>query len=507
MPGGPNRNLTSKRRGPFVWLCGLGSLYAAALLAYSQTLAFTWDESFHLLAAQLIVAGRRPYLDFCFPQAPLNVYWNAAWMRLLGHGWRVPHFFAALATIAAVLLMAAFAFFRLPVRRWRFAAAVTVGLAIGLNAQVFIFGSLGQSYGFCLFALAVALHFAVRAVDRSGVMFSGGAGFFAGAAAAASLLSVAAVPTLLVWSLVYNRAGSRWRKSLAFCVSASVPFAPVIRLFFLGPRQTWFNLVQYHVLFRRLYWPDTTRHDLDVLTSWIDSGQALVLGLLAVCGLLYATRGSRLPRRARGELSLCAWLSGALGVEAALAHPTFARYFLLAAPFAAVLAAIGLYAIVSRWFGPARPRWPVVLVLALYGIGFGRALHEWSQGADWSAYERLARKVDEVTPPGAPLFANEPIYFLTRRIPPPGLEFYYSHKLDLPPQERTLFHVLTNGEIKSQVMAGAFATAYSCDDDQIEDYGMRRVYKNSVELEDCVIFWSDGSRGSGPGRWGRQGGH
>ena len=76
-------------------------MYAAAFLIYATTRAFTWDESYHLLAAQLIGAGKTPYLDFCFPQTPLNAYWNAAWMRLLGQSWRVPHILAALLTVGA----------------------------------------------------------------------------------------------------------------------------------------------------------------------------------------------------------------------------------------------------------------------------------------------------------------------------------------------------------------------------------------------------------------------
>src|SRR5579872_7438397 len=61
---------------------------AAGLLWYAQTLAFTEDEGFHLLAAQLVKGGMRPYLDFFFPQTPLNAYWNAWLMRLLGESWR-----------------------------------------------------------------------------------------------------------------------------------------------------------------------------------------------------------------------------------------------------------------------------------------------------------------------------------------------------------------------------------------------------------------------------------
>jgi hypothetical protein len=45
-----------------------------ALLAYSQAVAYFGNESFHLLAAQLINAGKRPYLDFFYQHPPLFIY-------------------------------------------------------------------------------------------------------------------------------------------------------------------------------------------------------------------------------------------------------------------------------------------------------------------------------------------------------------------------------------------------------------------------------------------------
>src|SRR5260370_40235584 len=73
----------------------------ALLLWYSQTRAFSWDESYHLLAAQLVAHGKRPYLDFCFPQPPLNTYWNAMWMRIVRESWHAIHAVAALMVLAA----------------------------------------------------------------------------------------------------------------------------------------------------------------------------------------------------------------------------------------------------------------------------------------------------------------------------------------------------------------------------------------------------------------------
>jgi hypothetical protein len=489
MDSGPFASSGPDRRAGFGWLSIVLALYAAVFLLYAEKWAFTWDESYHLLAAQLMGAGKRPYLDFCFPQTPLNAYWNAGWMRLLGENWRVPHAFAALFTIGAVMLTARFTFLRFPIPSWRAAATLSAALLTGLNAMVFIYGPLAQAYGICLFALVMAFRIAVGSVDRSGPLGPAAVGVLAGIAAASSLLSAAAAPVFLIWMLFYNRAGLRWIKLAAFSAGAAIPFAPVIWLAWQGPRQAWFNLVQYHTVFRKLYWPETTRHDIEILTSWIDSGQALLIGLLAVAGLLYIARHSQWPAAMKAEFYLCAWLAAVLALEVGVAHPTFARYFLLAVPFLAILAAVGLYAIASRLFKPDQPRWPALLVALFLVLGLAKSLYDRRDIGDWSSYERLAKKIDEVTPRNAPLFADEPIYFLTRRAPLPGLELSYSHKVDLGPAENALLHIVTSAELKRLVHSGIFATAYSCDDDEISDYGLPNLYKQRVDMEDCSIFW------------------
>jgi len=121
-------------------------------------------------------------------------------------------------------------------------------------------------------------------------------------------------------------------------------------------------------------------------------------------------------------------------------------------------------------------------------LGLGKSLYE-RRDLHWSPYERLASKVDQVTPRHALLFANEPIYFLTQRTPPPGFELYYTHKVELPPAEAALLHIISEAEVKRQVQSGMFATAYSCDDDEIDDFGLKKLYQQHVDMEDCSIFW------------------
>ena len=95
----------------------------------------------------------------------------------------------------------------------------------------------------------------------------------------------------------------------------------------LSPRATWFNLVQYHVYYRRLYWPDTYGHDFEVLTSWLDSGPALVLGMLAVGGWLYVVRHSDWPRPIKGEFRLCGWLTLGIASEVGSLIPRSSSIF------------------------------------------------------------------------------------------------------------------------------------------------------------------------------------
>ncbi len=229
--------MIGRTQKPFLWLSGAVSLLAAGLLAYSQTVySFAWDEGFHLLAAQLIKSGKRPYLDFCFPQTPLNAYWNAFWMRVFGDTWRTAHALAALATAGAILLTASFLLERFPLPGWRLAAALTAALTIGLNQYVFYFGTIGQAYGLCLLLIVAAFRLAILAVDRKGLLMPALAGLLAGAAASSSLLTATVGPILLLWILVHYRAGLRMAKLAAFLAGSAIAFQPLLWLFVKSPQ-------------------------------------------------------------------------------------------------------------------------------------------------------------------------------------------------------------------------------------------------------------------------------
>lgn len=462
----------------------------AGLVVYAETLAFVWDEGFHLVAAQLINLGKKPYIDFCFPQTLLNTYFNAAVLRAFGNSWRVPHIFDALFVAGAVFLTGEFVWRRYPIRSWRLAAAVLAICFLGLNVVVFQFGVVAQAYGMGMFLVVAAFRFAVHAIEVRSSWPALFAGLCAGAAAGSTLLTAAVLPVLLVWMLIENRAGSRSAKAIVFVPASIIPFIPEILLFVQAPRQTFFNVVQYQALFRRVNWGDANSHDVDVLTDWLASAQPLLMALLAIGAVAFIRKRSGWTRQERVPFYLAAWLSLVLGVYIAAAHPTFGRYFVFVIPFVSMLASIGFYAAASRLFSPDRFGWPLAILVALIALTLGKALFADRDATNWYDYEKIAAKVNEVTPQGGQILADELVYFILKRTPPPGFEFSYSHKLNLPRDQEALYHVVSEKEIGKMIRAGAFYTVQSCKDDFMNEMHLDQLFPYQKDVtEDCTVFW------------------
>jgi hypothetical protein len=157
-------------------------------------------------------------------------------------------------------------------------------------------------------------------------------------------------------------------------------------------------------------------------------------------------------------------------------------------PFVSVLAVVGLYDISSRLFG-SRTRWPAALFMTIVALALGRALFDDRDSTTWHDYQKIADKVAAVTPAGARLYADELVYFLLHRTPPSGMEFSYSHKLELPAAQEKLYHLISERELAEQVKAGQFATVQSCNDDTMEKLGLDQLFPHKADISDCTVYW------------------
>ncbi len=478
-------------RQPWVLLSAVLLLLNAGLFVYSETMAFVWDEGFHLVAAQLIAWGKTPYIDFAFPQTLLNAYFNAGVLRMVSHSWQAVHAFDALFIAGTVWLAATYIMRRFPDERWRLTCAITAACLVGFNTVVIAFGPVAQAYGSGMFLAFAAFRVAVKSVDRTTVWLTFCAALLAGAAAGSTLLAAPVPPVLLIWILVENRAGSRSAKFVAFSLGAIIPFAPEIWLLLRAPKQTFFNVVQYQALFRRVNWGDVGSHDFDVFTDWTVSAETLLLGLLGLIGIFFIAKRSDWSRTLRGEFYLAGWIALALGVYIGTAHPTFGRYFISMIPFMAVVASAGFYYTASRLVSPDRPRWPAAILVFILAASATKYVFDDRDSTNWHDYAKIAAKIKEVTPNGGEYMADEMVYFLLRQTPPPGMEFSYSHKLQLSSREEARYHIVSLNELKQQVSKGRFATLETCKDEVVDDFELNKYFPNKEEFEDCTVFWRD----------------
>ena len=428
--------------------------------------------------------GKRPYADFLFAQAPLNVYWNALIVKLFGNSWRPAHAAAAIETLGAVILLAGYFLRRFPSVEWRVRLAITAAALLGLNVVVFQFGTIAQPYALCLLAMVAAFRLALAAADRGSFWLTVLAGVASGAAAASTLLSAPLGPILLIWLAVRARAGRRIAAGGALVAGELVGVGPLLVDFALWPRQVTFDVIGYHVFYRQVDWEGWWSHDLILFTSWLDSVQVFLLLGLATAGLLFVRR-SGWDFAVRSEFYLCAWLAAALSVFVATAHPTFRQYFLVAVPFVAVLATAGCYVVVRQSPKP----WLFAVVLVFVAAGLGRSLYDESDNMVWKDLNELVKTVDSVTPKGASLGADENVYFLAGRTPPAGLEWTSGHKIDMPMDRARPLHVMPQKELDRQVKRGDFSTYETCYDSEVERLGLEKIYAQKKEIDDCYVFW------------------
>lgn len=483
----PSPVTPSPHRGSLLWFLVASAALFAGLVAYSQTYAFAWDEGFHLLAAQLIKNGHRPYLDFAFAQTPLNAYFNAFVLRLLGESWRQIQFIDALLTTAAVMLAAGF--LRSRFEGWGTPTLIAVLYFVGANLETVKNGTIGQAYALGLLLIVASFRLAVSSLEHDRPLPAALAGLLAGAAAGSTLLTAPAAPVLLLWSFLLSPSGKKFSRALLFLAGAVVSWIPLIALFAQSPARFIFDVFRYHIFFRRSDWPGATQHDLEIFASWIDNPQVILLVSLAVAGLWFVAKKSGWDRLRRQQFYLCGYLAAALALHVSTAHPTFPMYYIFTSPFLGILAAVGLFS-VSTQMGIRRALWPTLAVGLLTCLGLAKSIYEESDKDTWPKMEAVARQVDAVTPAGAALYADEPTYFVTRRTPPPGNEYISSHKLRLPPGLSELVHITPQPEFDGRIAAGTYDTLETCDDeDWIKNRKLEEIYGQKKQVGDCWIFW------------------
>ncbi len=368
------------------------------LVAWSVTHAYVGDESFHLLAAKLIAAGRKPYVDFFYQHPPLFAYIMAAILRIAGVSWRTVHVFSALCTIGCILFAIAFGrrIYADTKERWWNAALVTA--LIGANAYVLMFATTGFPFGFCLLCVTASLYWS-QSHTSVGLFLCG---LLAAAAAAASLLVAPIIPVLLIWIWLRERTRFLW-----LMLGVSAGFLPLFAFLLAAPAQTIRDVIGFHLIDRPSFgW----RFNLGEVARWLLPTQGSILTVVAVASL-----------RARKEsaIRLCALIALVLGVVLLVIKTTASFYFVVLTPFLSILAASWLTDAMARNREGGDLLSGAIIVLYLIGlmvIGRFRGIE-----APYREVRQLARAIEACAPSGN-FYANQATYFEAPTLPPAHME-------------------------------------------------------------------------------------
>jgi hypothetical protein len=222
-----------------------------------------------------------------------------------------------------------------------------------------------------------------------------------------------------------------------------------------------------------------------VLTSWLRSSQGISIGVLSALGLFYLARiGDRLVAR-KSEFYLSALLALVLGFYLAIPYPTFHQYFILMMPFLAILASIGFCGFAYEVLRVRRPALWVAAFLALFSI----AAVKWCyltvvQGHYmWPLYDRIAAEINRVSKKDEPLYAWEPVYFASDRLPPAGMENYYGTLLNISGERAARLHVISQKQVEQMLAAGYFSVVVTWPtDSRIQSLKLRRLYSQKNEI-------------------------
>lgn len=423
------------------------------------------DEGSYLLASRLVLAHRRPYLDFFYNQAPLLPYVYAAWMRCTQTSWISAKLFSALLTAVLGTLLCADV--------WRRTRRRSVGLAAVIlfasSTLVFAWFPIVKTYslaGVFLFAgYYVTSYISGRFLPW--VILSGGLLFGLSVDARSYLLLL--IPIFICWIVGQSPVGIRLRAAVWFLAGFGLGTLPALWLFLSSPGIFLFDNLRYHALRSSsglVGW--SWEKVIILLQLFLGSGTANGLQwsilVFVLVGLALAVPHKKL------STPLAMQLATGVALISLLPTPTYVQYFSLCVPFMITAAAT---AVTDFWEGLVSHRERVIAglccaVLATVYVAasandFRRfmvtgdavpGIKPSTDKDDWSLTRvlQVSQAVDDIASPGEAVASFWPgDIFQSKAQAVSGFENPFGLPISdkLTADERARYHILSVAEIQS----------------------------------------------------------
>jgi hypothetical protein len=229
------------------WITAL--VFAVGLSAANLYLGdLNQDEGWYLYAPSQVAAGKLPYRDFAFTQAPVLPFVYAAGYPLIrAFGVGGGRFITVLFGLAAALLAAGTAFRTAP-KSWRALAGLTAFILTAVNVYQSYFTTIVKTYALCAFFLMAGLYALTWIARRQGAWACVLAGLCGALAAGTRLSAGAVLPVVFLYLLRHHR---RWGWTRWFCYGAGGGLGLLgvfLPMYLIAPQGFMFGVVQYHTL-------------------------------------------------------------------------------------------------------------------------------------------------------------------------------------------------------------------------------------------------------------------
>ena len=444
------------------------AVFAAQILFFGFTARHRFidgDEGFYLLAARLVLAHKKPYLDFFYTQAPLLPYVYALWMKFTQVSWASARLFSALLTALLGTLLCEQV--RHLTRSWLAGLAAVVLFAS--STLVFAFFPVAKTFSLAELFLFAAYVVVTRFLTLSPRWPVAAGGLLLGLSVDTRSYLLLLAPVFLWWIFRNSEAGVRQAAIRWFLGGFAVGVVPSFYLFMSSPSAFLFNNLGYHAI-----------RSSEGLVGWW--GQKLAIAVMTflggpegngiqysilffvTLGFVFSTRLRTYPPRLAFQIALV------LGVISLLPTPAYPQYLCLGIPFLVV----STVCVVKDFFATlesGRERLVAAAVgIALFGIYVAAAGNDFRKYLitgdgipgvrhsgnpdDWRLDRviEVSQAIDQVAAPGETVGSFWPGYLVqTKTQPFPGFESDYGLPIadKLTSGQRARYHINSLADLES----------------------------------------------------------
>jgi hypothetical protein len=404
------------------------------------------DEGSYLLAAQAVLDGKLPYIDFFYPQLPSGIYLLAGWSAVWGHG------VVSGRALSVVLSALTLVFVYHAVRRGLGPRYGFIAVLFACTYWLFaVWAGCIKTYPLMLFTSTASLVIATSPTPTSAKYFV--AGFIGGLGAAGRLPMVPLLPCLLLVPLFGPGVWKDQLRSAGFLLGGMlVGSLPILAFAIWDFDRFYFDNITYHSL---------RRPGAGLIKNWPQK-MGVLSKLHPGAGAVGFQASLLLVGGAIGVLRLrnpFGWATGAalftLTATALLPSPTWRQYFVVVAPFGAILTT---YAIQK-----ANPVVAVVLVSLFVAAPAGllkRELERVDAHHDPIEEDAVGRKLAKMTRESPGVIASHwPSYLAAARgdVLPAAVSRFARNRFVAPklsPEERLHYHVFTDSDFEQSLVRG-----------------------------------------------------